>query len=175
MKLKIIENILSNPTLESVLNHNKNVFETKDLRESHGFWNQKIIEYSNPVKIYELSKNTLEYNLIENDINLLKLENKIISIMYYYWPPGSYIPWHTDGQSFTNAITIYLNNKWDYKWGGLFNYIDDSEIKTIIPKNNIGVIQQGTVAHSTTISSKNSKIRKTIQIFLKDLPKETLI
>jgi hypothetical protein len=164
MNVNTIHNILSNNTLEKILEHNLKIFSKEPLKSSLSFWKDRIVEYSNNVSIYNLPKESLEYNLIKSDIyKNYNLKYDIGGIMYYYWESGSYIPWHSDG-GYGNALTIYLNKEWDYKWGGLFQYYDDG-IKTIIPESNLGVLQTGHVNHSTTITNKDTPIRKTIQIF----------
>ena len=62
-------------------------------------------------------------------------------------------------------MTIYLNNNWSYKNGGLFLYELNNKIEKIVPQKNLGVFQIGGVPHCTTIVSKNNKIRKTLQVF----------
>ena len=47
----------------------------------------------------------------------------------------------------------------------------DKDIKTIIPKYNRGVIQTDLVQHSTTITTTDSPIRKSIQAFQMDKEK----
>ena len=176
MSVKQIKNILNLDTLSIIKKNNMDVFikQINNLQKSKEFWNYKIVQFSNDVSIYNLPTDSLEFDLIKKDIDKLNLEVNIQGIMYYYWQPGSYIPWHNDG-IYSNSITIYLNNKWDYSEGGLFLYKDGNDIKTIIPSDNLGVIQTGGVEHSTTITNTESPIRKTIQIFLNDKKHNTLL
>jgi len=176
MSVSQIKNILNLDTLSIVKKNNSEIFfkQNGNLQKSKTFWNYEIIQWSNDVLIHKLPTDSLEFDLIRKDIDNLNLGFNVKGIMYYYWQPGSYIPWHNDG-IYSNSITIYLNNKWDYSKGGLFLYKDGKDIKTIIPSDNLGVIQTGGVEHSTTITKTESPIRKTIQIFLNQEKQNTLL
>ena len=101
--------------------------------------------------------------------------------MIYYWPVGSYIPWHNDAHASVTA-TVYCNRYWDRDWGGLFLYEKGDNILAEVPEWNKIVIQTDKDWHSTTSVTKpyytpipragDSKyldqvpgIRTTIQIF----------
>ena len=159
-----ISNILSKDTLVKIQKHNTDIFTSANLVTSTTFWGQNIIEYSKDVLIYELPKESKEFELLKSDINLVNNKNRIESILYYYWKPGSYIPWHSDS-IYSSALTIYLNKEWNYNWGGLFQYFDGDDIISVTPKYNMGVYQESTLPHSTTITNKDTAIRKTIQVF----------
>lgn len=175
MNIEVINNIFSKQVFDIIENHNNSVYDGDSLKSSHDFWNQSIIEYSKKVLVYQLQENTYEYNLIKNEIIKYNINKSLKGILYYYWQPGSYIPWHNDGVSFTNALTIYLNKEWEYTHGGLFQYEIDKEIKTIVPEMNMGVLQHGKINHSTTITKQDTPIRKSIQIFFEDFKKKTLL
>jgi Rps23 Pro-64 3,4-dihydroxylase Tpa1-like proline 4-hydroxylase len=155
--IEVVDNILSKDTLTKVIEHNNKMNMRSLCTNSLHHWREEIIHFSKEVRIYNLDENSEEYKLIEKDVGKCK------GILYYYWQPGSYIAWHHD-QMHDKAITIYLNDEWNYKDGGLFQYMD-KDIKTIIPKHNRGVIQTGFVEHSTTITTTDAPIRKSIQIF----------
>lgn len=164
MGVQIINNILSEEVFNQIENNNSEVFFNNKLKTSIGFWKHDIVEYSKEVLIYHLNENSSEYKAIKSEIEKHNKEYRILSIMYYYWQPGSYIPWHGDGK-YSSAMTIYLNNEWNYEWGGLFQYHDGNNVKSITPQKNMGVYQEQTLPHSTTIMKENSPIRRTIQIF----------
>lgn len=167
MSLLVIENILKESTIKKISNQVDNLYQNKiksNFKKNLQIWPSKIVEFSKEVLIYSLDIQSEEYYLIETDLKKLNTNKSIKSILYYYWMPGSYIPWHTDGV-YSNTLTIYLNDTWDYTWGGLFQYQDNDTINTIIPKFNQGILQQGKIEHSTTITTTASPIRKTIQVF----------
>ena len=97
--------------IEESIEKSKN---TANLRTSYpsNAWDQRIIHESAPVIIYDL------YDV---DILLKPLKEVIdiknhVNFMIYYWPTGSYIPWHNDDHvSFT--ATVYCNRVWDRDWG----------------------------------------------------------
>ena len=143
-----------------------NQFENSTFKDNKG-WESGIKHFSNPVKIHQLKdRDTIE--LINNNIKKVDIpplnKNVIKACLFYKWEPGCYIPWHND-TDYSAGLTIYLNDKWNYRNGGLFLYEDNNEIKTIVPQRNKGVLQIGGVPHSTTMVSKFSEPRKTIQIF----------
>jgi len=167
MSLSVIENILTETTIKKISNQVDNLYQNRikfNFKNNLQIWPTHIVEFSKEVLIYNLDIGSEEYYLINSDLKKLNINKSIKSILYYYWMPGAYIPWHTDG-IYSNTLTIYLNDSWDYKMGGLFQYKNNNKISTIIPEFNKGVLQQGQVEHSTTITTKSSPIRKTIQIF----------
>ena len=98
------------------------------------------------------------------NINIAPLNKNVIKgCLFYKWE----LLLHSDNQdsNHSDGLTIYLNDDWSYENGGLFLYKENNDIKTIIPQKNKAVLQVGGVPHSTTIVSKYSKPRKTIQIF----------
>ena len=136
-------------------------------------WQPNIIHESAPVIIYDLN---------DADI-LLKPLKEVIDIepdhfMIYYWPVGSYIPWHNDGDKNLTA-TLYCNRYWNRNWGGLFLYEEGDKILAEVPEWNKLIIQTDKDWHSTTSVTKPyyqpvattsgynmiPDIRTTIQIF----------
>jgi|TARA_A200000159_G_scaffold20226_1_gene16778 hypothetical protein len=144
----------------------KKEFESSKFIENNT-WEEGIIHFSKPVEISQIENKDI-IKLINNAIKRTGIspldKNVIKGALFYKWGPGSYIPWHHDS-NYSAGLTVYLNDDWNYKNGGLFVYKDDEDIKTIVPQKNKGVLQIGGVAHSTTIISKRSEPRKTLQIF----------
>jgi Rps23 Pro-64 3,4-dihydroxylase Tpa1-like proline 4-hydroxylase len=143
-----------------------NEFENSNFTNNKS-WQTDLKQFSKPVKTHNI-KNENTITIINKafkkiDIPILKLGVNF-SCSFYKWESGCYIPWHSDSK-YSAGMTIYLNDDWDYKNGGLFLYKENDTIKTIIPKKNKGVLQVGGIPHSTTIVSNHSKPRKTIQIF----------
>jgi len=88
------------------------------------------------------------------------------SAMVYVWSKDSYIPVHSDG-IYTRAVTVYLNEGWEYNDGGMFNWFDtdSQEWKNIEPKFNRAVVNDSGYLHGITpVKSSNSRI--TLQVFI---------
>lgn len=164
--MKIIKNFFDENEYESINKENLEIFNSKKTKKNSS-WNFNVKEFSKEVKVYSLDKDNLYYNVIAKSLIKHKIYNVPIGISFYYWPPGSYIPWHNDGM-YAHALTIYLNEDWNYLFGGLFQYNENNIVKTIIPKKNLAILQVGGLYHSTTISSYNSPLRRSIQIFFED-------
>jgi Rps23 Pro-64 3,4-dihydroxylase Tpa1-like proline 4-hydroxylase len=131
-------------------------------------WEDDIVQESEPLKIY-----TVEADEDNELINRIKTEIRNQTgwktdgpIMLYFWPPGSYIPWHDDGHM-NAGFTLYLNDFWDRDWGGLFlyEYGPENNIVGLTPKENIAVLQEGGVYHAITTINKGSNVRITLQAF----------
>ena len=96
------------------------------------------------------------------------------SAMIYVWSKNSYIPVHEDVR-YSKAITVYLNNSWEYNDGGMFNWFDEKsqEWKNITPTFNKAVINDSGYLHGIT-PVKSSSNRITLQIFLNRINQDTL-
>ena len=128
-------------------------------------WDENIVRDSNPVLISVLRREQELYKELQSVIKK-KLGHEVTSVMFYYWTPVSHIPWHDDGM-YKGGITIYLNEEWDINQGGLFMFKNpDGKISAIEPVRNRLVEQIGGVPHSVCPTSKDSQIRRTIQMFL---------
>ena len=125
------------------------------------FWVEEVREYSKPVYTYNITSTDKSFKIInKKSKDLFGIVPD--GIFYYFWGPGSYIPWHDD-TNYYSALTIYLNEDWNIKYGGLFQYKVEEEVTTKIPRLNTGVYQVGGIEHSTTIQSPDSPLRKSIQ------------
>lgn len=101
------------------------------------------------------------------------LKRKIVEhgdyhVMNYAWTRLSYIPWHDDNKR-SEALTIYLNDRWELDWGGLFLYQDEQQqIRGFAPKFNCGLRNDNNVMHSTTpVALEAPEPRFTLQLFAK--------
>jgi Rps23 Pro-64 3,4-dihydroxylase Tpa1-like proline 4-hydroxylase len=130
------------------------------------FWDKDIVKDSKHVFVKELDKTDKLYEKINEHIKTKLCITNISSISFYWYMPGSHIPFHDD-HNYSGGITIYLNKTWDRDTGGLFLFDDDktNETKAIAPKKNLLIHQCGGIEHAVCPTSKNSKVRKTIQIF----------
>ena len=118
--------------------------------------------------MYDLPNNQFSYELIKEVSYKTNFKPPFWELGYYFSLPISHIPWHIDNHK--TGITIFLNNDWDLDHGGLFLYKDrdnNDNIKAILPeKNKVVIVRNGITPHAVSILSNNSKIRRTLQIFI---------
>ena len=149
--IKIYKNFFDLDCLEYIEEEIERSKTTANLRSSYptNNWHGKIIHESTPIMVYDMSDGT--------DILLKRLEEvidiKIVHFMIYYWPVGSYIPWHNDAHA-TFTATFYCNRYWDRDWGGLFLYYEEDKILAEVPEWNKLIIQTDKDWHSTTSVTK---------------------
>jgi len=115
-----------------------------------------------------------------------KIPGSTISIaQFFVWTKGSSIWWHDDSApDRSGAVTIYLNNTWDFVNGGHLIYVpkDKWQERTRCPPpnhpdqiivtpafNHAVYIEAATWHRTTEVTGDN--IRKSIQIWLKEKPK----
>jgi len=136
---------------------------------TNGWWNREIVKDSFPVLIHSIHRESKLFNNIRKGIeNKTKLTVKHHDIMFYYWTRFSYIPWHED-KIYAGSLTVYLNEKWDPDFGGYFLYEDNKkEIRAVLPKPNLGLLQQGGFRHSTSAVNYDGGMRISIQVFLEE-------
>ena len=127
-------------------------------------WPAHLLKDSNLVLIHKLSTDNQLHKRITDTIKSKYQIYNFHDIQFYYWTPGSHIPWHTD-IDYNGGITIYLNKSWDENWGGTFLYKDGKSIKGFYPKPNLSIKQCGGIPHSVIPTTNNSDVRFTIQIF----------
>lgn len=135
-------------------------------------WDQGIVKDSSVVVCIKLPDEFL------NELQLI-LEKKLLfnkdtdipiinskSAMIYVWSKDSYIPVHSDG-IYNKAVTVYLNETWEYNEGGMFNWYDPNikEWKNIEPTFNKAVVNDSGYLHGIT-PVKSSKNRITLQVFI---------
>lgn len=87
-------------------------------------------------------------------------------VMSFAWTRLSYIPWHNDSKK-EQALTIYLNDRWDPDWGGLFLYRDEhDQIRGFAPRFNCGLRNSSNIEHATTpVTLDAPEPRFTVQLF----------
>jgi hypothetical protein len=162
--IEIIENYLEESLLnECKLLSNELFYCNTLIAKTNHSWDNNIVKDSDPIIIYHIN-NT--YDIFDKIKNHIKDKNNIElkDIFFYNFMQNSHIPWHNDGNH-NGGLTIYLNSEWDKDHGGIFLFEHDDEIKGVYPSNNLAVIQRGGVNHCVAPTTRNSKIRKTIQIF----------
>lgn len=141
-------------------------------------WHETIVKDSSVVVCIRLPDEFLEelQSILENmsifdknrDMPLVNSK----SAMIYVWSTNSYIPVHSD-DIYSRAITVYLNEGWEYNDGGMFNWYDPNskEWKNIEPTFNKAVVNDSGYSHGIT-PVKSSKDRITLQVFLNPLFRE---
>lgn len=84
----------------------------------------------------------------------------------YLWTPGSFIPWHRDGNK-DLGCTIYLNKNWDQNSGGIYLYKgEEMEIRGEFPEFNKLVLNDSNVEHHVTmIPNSCMENRITLQVW----------
>jgi len=162
--LTVIENFLPedlykecNDYSNNLLKNDNNTFTTNYI------WDYDVRRDSNPVLVHSVTN----IELINSIVNIVKdkLGRDINDIMFFYWTPGSHIPWHND-KDHNGGITIYLNETWNNNHGGIFLFEDgNNNIRGIFPKKNRAIEQFGNIYHTVCPTTNQSNIRRTIQIF----------
>ena len=94
--------------------------------------------------------------------------------MFYLGFPNSCVTWHADYADY-DAMSIYLNPRWDSNWGGWFSYTEEHNgIKEhvepqrgnfIVPRYNTGIRSTDMEWHCTTPISPFAPTRISIQMF----------
>lgn len=96
------------------------------------------------------------------------------SCLFYIGLPNSCVNWHADYDDY-NAMSIYLNSKWESNWGGWFAYTErhnhqEGEVNPldgqfVVPKYNLSVMSTDMEWHCTTPMSPFAEHRYSIQLF----------
>lgn len=144
---------------------------------SNYFWPNELVKDSFPWYVRNLdekqSKQVLESLYTKGIIEDLNVEYDVLN---YLGTRLSYIPWHNDG-TWSESITIYLNDEWQDDWGGMFLYKESPESSKVLgykPKFNTAIKQNrgqtdGTLHTVTLVSVASQCPRVTIQIFPKKM------
>ena len=172
--IKVYKDFFDSDCLEYIEKSIEKSKNTANLKSSFFYWGPDLIQQSTPVIVYDLDDADI---LLKRLKEIIVIERKV-NFMIYYWPVGSYIPWHNDNHvSFT--ATVYCNRYWDRSWGGLFLYEEEDKILAEVPEWNKLIIQTDKDWHSSTSVTKPyyrpfpatsgfnmiPDIRTTIQIF----------
>jgi Rps23 Pro-64 3,4-dihydroxylase Tpa1-like proline 4-hydroxylase len=92
-----------------------------------------------------------------------------LNCFMHIWLPGSQITFHHDASNDNPRLssTIYLNETWNWNWGGLFLY-DHPELGQgwIYPHSNSMIWFEPPIYHATSMVSSNAEHpRLSIQLF----------
>lgn len=157
---------LEQELLEECISYSKEQFTKKSFTfTNHAKWDKNIVLDSAVVYVHVVpTYHPIMTKLSDAIKDKLQMTPKSQSVMFYYWMPGSHIPWHND-LGFEAGLTIYLNKKWNRNQGGLFLY-EDNGICALVPTVNEAVFQQGGIMHAVSATTLFSEVRTTIQVFL---------
>lgn len=182
--IKVYKNFFDSDCLKLIEESIEKSKNTANLRTSYpsNNWGSDIIHQSAPVMVYDMQDvDILRERLTDNksQIKHLDIDFTTAQFMIYYWPVGSYIPWHNDAHA-TWTATLYCNKVWDMDWGGLFLYKEEDKILAEVPEWNKLIIQTDKEWHCTTSITRPyylpelingtveivSDMRTTLQIFV---------
>lgn len=105
------------------------------------------------------------------DVDPMFNEFKNLTCFMHIWLPGSQIQWHHDASDDNPRLssTIYINEAWNWNWGGLFLF-DDPEMPGkqgwVFPHPNSMIWFKPPIWHATTMVNNNAEVpRLSIQLF----------
>ncbi|MBV8603663.1 MAG: 2OG-Fe(II) oxygenase [Pelomonas sp.] len=142
-------------------------------------WDAGIVHASAPVIVHPIEAGFSDELLAElHARGKLPYLHQGVTVMFYAWPAGSYIPWHSD---FTDkySMTVYLNRDWHPDHGGAFCWQDwgvgierhdfaapPLQCQMIRPRHNAYALMTDTEWHCVTATTPNAPARLTLQMFL---------
>lgn len=167
MTISVHDDFFESSLLNDIVKHSTTIPKVRGrMMFSNMTWEQNVVHDSTPVLIHPLpEQESLHGRILAAVQDKLGLKPDSNSILFYYWPTYSYIPWHNDGM-YKAGITVYLNKHWSKDDGGLYLYEEHSKIHAIVPKHNLCLVQTGGVLHSTTPVLPRGKLRRTLQMWV---------
>ena len=163
---QFIENIFEEPFCKFLLaNARTSLEESTEFRRSNFHWAPEIRLSSAVVLVRDYDK-VLKSLILDKLVESGVIQHTHYAVMNFAWSRLSYIPWHDDSKH-EGAVTIFLNERWELDWGGLFLYRDDDgEIRAHAPRFNCGLRNGKHVPHATTLISLDApEPRFTLQLF----------
>lgn len=164
-KIRVIENFFS---LELISKIHQYVVDNSPNHcwRINDMWGPDLIAGSPSIPIMDLS--IFHDELIDESKKHIKevVDFDLPFPMFYACPHNSFIGWHEDYTPIN--ISVYLNEGWDKRYGGILLYEDpeDKKIKGIEPFFNRAVIMPKNVMHSVTpVSPVSLDRRYSIQMF----------
>jgi len=126
-------------------------------------WEKNIINDGSIIYVKNIERDSILYRRLCNEIQeKINIPTEGIKLMYHMMGDGSNVGLHDDGHV-DYALTIYLNDKWNKKDGGIFYYYLNDKEYEVVPCKNKGVFIKNTEHRVSEI--KNNKIRVSIQGF----------
>jgi hypothetical protein len=172
--IEFLENVLTLDTIKAV---HEEVYSQKNERKwrtSNQSWTQDLTRDSlGTILIHDMDLDCPVAKEIWRQLTKYidpQFKN-LRSITYTEWQPMSLINWHDDGHSSSSNkqgvhMTIYLNDKWEWNWGGLFCWKDGQDHKVKCPQFNHGLTVSKGHQHCVTVLSPKAPVRKTLQIII---------
>jgi hypothetical protein len=108
-----------------------------------------------------------KYESVHSDFS----EYRNLTCFMHIWLPGSQINFHHDDSSSNGSqrlsSTIYINERWNWNWGGLFLYDDpDTGQGWVYPHENSMVWFRPPIYHATSMITLDAEFpRLSIQLF----------
>lgn len=133
-------------------------------------WTDGQNSTSGPILLYDLNSTLINRIVEEMSPHLPKLPSCIWHATYTIGSRFSYIPWHDDGK-YIYGITTYLNDTWDYNWGGALLYAENNDLndlRAVYPSYNKTVIIPPPLQHCTTMPNIHAPLRVSLQIFIEE-------
>jgi Rps23 Pro-64 3,4-dihydroxylase Tpa1-like proline 4-hydroxylase len=168
-KLYYIQEFLDYSTYKNI--HNSIFKERKKipLHTSKGKWSQKLIENIIPPKKVDVN-NYLPFEKLKtlvhrNQFYQLK-DVKSIDSTIHYMEKGAGINWHDDS-GWTYGATYYINNKWNYQFGGELMFSSKNSHGYIPIIGNSLVIIKAPLEHKVNPVLSPIIPRISIQMFIK--------
>ncbi|MCT2558883.1 2OG-Fe(II) oxygenase [Tsuneonella sp. YG55] len=118
--------------------------------DSNALWHPDLQRGEEPVRVHRLNERAAGIVcafLREGGM----LEPGEANVLFHAWPVGSFIPWHRDGKH-GGAATVYLNERWEPEWGGLFLHRASKGARpsVVVPRFNRGLRNDSGIDHCTT-------------------------
>jgi Rps23 Pro-64 3,4-dihydroxylase Tpa1-like proline 4-hydroxylase len=173
MSVKIIDNFFSPEELQTIFDlFIPKLVDPNTKWEVNNHWPDYLRNGFNNILTLNMKENGYEhiFDIISKKYQkhfgvCLDKENDLHHVSFTVMPEGSGINWHNDGGK-DIAATIYLNDKWDFKNGGLMLYKNDQETFTgLVPKLNQCVVLTSSVYHCVTKVTCKEYARVSFQIF----------
>ena len=164
MQLEPLISIFSEDVFKLVSDNSEHIYKNETLRPSVTFWDSSKVELSRPVLTHRLPSPDEVYQAIKDEVKRIDESKEVKEISYYYWTPGSYMPWQGYDDSISNKLTVYLNSEWKIKDGGLLLHASGELVGAIKPHPNLGVFKVGEVKYSSSILSLKAPILRTLEV-----------
>lgn len=166
MTAHIIQNTLS---LQLIQNIKQYAYKQRKIRTNLNTWTQGVIGMSGAILLYDLEDEILEDVRKELEVILPDTKGLYMSAIYTLGSRYSFIPWHND-QQHKFSMTIYVNERWDRDWAGMFIHEDGDKITAVYPEFNKAVWFVPPLMHTTVMPNQNAPLRESIQVFWDEVP-----
>lgn len=163
--MKIVNTVFSNDELDIIFNETNEVIKDGKFSVSKFVW-QPVLHAGIDGNVFIKQVSEDLRSLVHSKLSKFFTIHEL-SCSHFFWDYRSGINWHHDDHV-DWAATIYLNDVWQYDWGGFLYYKekDTLETKVIYPQYNSMAISDCHEEHRVTpIMKKDKPLRYTLQIF----------